>query len=88
MLVGVVKKTEKNYEAHMKEGFYHVPVSRLKPGWQEAKYVALYVPKKWYGEKRRDPICSEKLGMSKLKKRNEIYELPSSKKQVITFVLS
>jgi len=49
VLVGSVK-TDKDYETYMKEGFYQVPVSQLKPGWQEAKYIALYVPKKWYGE--------------------------------------
>ncbi|WP_113745328.1 restriction endonuclease-like protein [Bacillus cereus] len=49
VLVGSVK-TEKDYEEYMKEGFYRIPVSHLKTGWQEAKYIALYVPKKWYGE--------------------------------------
>ncbi|PDZ11328.1 restriction endonuclease [Bacillus pseudomycoides] len=49
VLVGNVK-TEKDYETYMKEGFYQIPVSQLKPGWQEIKYIALYAPKKWYGE--------------------------------------
>lgn len=77
VLVGVVKNRE-NYEAHMKEGFYHVPVSRLKLGWQEAKYVALYVPKKWYGENGGIQYVA-KIRNVQIKKRNEIYELPSSK---------
>ncbi|MDF2085300.1 DUF2357 domain-containing protein, partial [Bacillus pseudomycoides] len=49
VLVGSVK-SEKDYETYMKEGFYQIPVSQLKPGWQEVKYIALYLPKKWYGE--------------------------------------
>ncbi|MBY0597773.1 restriction endonuclease-like protein [Bacillus bingmayongensis] len=49
VLVGSVK-TEKDYEVYMKEGFYQIPVSQLKPGWQEVKYIALYAPKKWHGE--------------------------------------
>lgn len=49
VLVGSVK-TEKDYETYMKEGFYQIPVLQLKPRWQEAKYIALYAPEKWYGE--------------------------------------
>lgn len=50
VLVGSVK-TESDYETYRKEGLYQLPVTQLKPGWQEAKYIALYAPKKWYGEK-------------------------------------
>lgn len=50
VLVGGVK-TEAEYEAYRKEGLYQLPVTQLKPGWQEAKYIALYAPKKWHGEK-------------------------------------
>lgn len=50
VLVGSVK-TEADYEAYRKEGLYQLPVTQLKPGWQEAKYIALYAPKKWRGEK-------------------------------------
>ncbi|EOO40970.1 MULTISPECIES: restriction endonuclease-like protein [Bacillus] len=49
VLVGSVK-TEKDYETYRKEGLYQLPVTQLKPGWQEAKYIALYAPKKWHGE--------------------------------------
>ncbi len=44
-------KTESEYETYRKNGVYQLPVTQLKSGWQEAKYIALYVPKKWYGEK-------------------------------------
>ena len=44
VLVGGVK-TEADYEAYRKEGLYQLPVTQLKPGWQEAKYIALYAPK-------------------------------------------
>ncbi|WP_141541186.1 restriction endonuclease-like protein [Bacillus thuringiensis] len=50
VLVGSVK-TEADYEVYRKEGLYQLPVTHLKPGWQEAKYIALYAPKKWRGEK-------------------------------------
>lgn len=49
VLVGSVK-TESDYETYRKEGLYQLPVTQLKPGWQEAKYIALYAPKKWHGE--------------------------------------
>ncbi|MED3124756.1 restriction endonuclease-like protein [Bacillus wiedmannii] len=44
-------KTESDYETYRKNGVYQLPIKQLKPGWQEAKYIALYAPKKWYGEK-------------------------------------
>ncbi|MGQ0417337.1 restriction endonuclease-like protein, partial [Bacillus sp. HC-TM] len=34
-----------------KNGLYQMLATQLKPGWQEAKYIALYAPKKWHGEK-------------------------------------
>lgn len=49
VLVGSVK-TEDDYETYRKNGLYQLPVTQLKPGWQEAKYIALYAPKKWHGE--------------------------------------
>ncbi|GGE54748.1 restriction endonuclease-like protein [Priestia taiwanensis] len=77
VLVGVVKN-EKNYMTHKREGFYHIPLSRLKPGWQEAKYVALYAPKKWYKEKGGIRYVA-KIKSVQVKKRNKIHELPSNK---------
>lgn len=77
VLVGVVKNKE-HYEAHMKEGFYHIPISQLKQGWQEAKYVALYAPKKWYGENGGIQYVA-KIKNVQIKKRNQIHELSSSK---------
>ncbi|HDX9540472.1 MULTISPECIES: restriction endonuclease-like protein [Bacillus] len=50
VLVGSVK-TENDYETYRKNGLYQLPVTQLKPGWQEAKYIALYAPKKWHGKK-------------------------------------
>ena len=44
VLVGSVK-TESDYETYRKNGVYQMPVTQLKPGWQEAKYIALYAPK-------------------------------------------
>ncbi|MBO9128570.1 restriction endonuclease-like protein [Bacillus sp. 165] len=76
VLVGVVKN-EDHYNVHMKEGFYHIPVSQLKLGWQEAKYVALYVPKKWYGENGGIQYVA-RIKNIQVKKRNQIYELPSN----------
>lgn len=42
VLVGLVSNGEE-YLRFIKEGYYSIPVSKLKKGWQEAKYVALYV---------------------------------------------
>ncbi len=50
VLVGSVK-TESDYEIYRKNGVYQLPIKQLKPGWQEAKYIALYAPKKWHREK-------------------------------------
>lgn len=77
VLVGVVKNKE-HYEVHMKEGFYHIPVSQLKQGWQEAKYVALYASKKWHGENGGIQYVA-KINNIQIKKRNQIHELPSDK---------
>ena len=44
VLVGSVK-TESEYETYRKNRLYQLPVTQLKPGWQEAKYIALYAPK-------------------------------------------
>jgi len=41
VLVGVVS-CEDDYRAHIQQLFYELPIRRLKKGWQEAKYVALY----------------------------------------------
>jgi uncharacterized protein len=42
VLVGLVSNSEQ-YLRFTKEGYFSIPVSKLKKGWQEAKYVALYV---------------------------------------------
>lgn len=41
VLVGVVS-SEDDYRTYNQQLFYELPTSRLKKGWQEAKYVALY----------------------------------------------
>ncbi|MBT2720222.1 restriction endonuclease-like protein [Bacillus sp. ISL-46] len=42
VLVGLVSNKE-DYDLFIKEGYYSIPVEKLKRGWQHAKYVALYV---------------------------------------------
>jgi len=42
VLVGLVSNGEE-YLHFIKEGYYSIPVNKLKKGWQDAKYVALYV---------------------------------------------
>ncbi|MBM7655241.1 restriction endonuclease-like protein [Neobacillus cucumis] len=42
VFVGLVSNAE-DYDHFIKQGFYSIPVEKLKKGWQEAKYVALYV---------------------------------------------
>lgn len=42
VLVGLVS-TQEDYDRFIKEGYYQIPVENLRKGWQEAKYVALYV---------------------------------------------
>lgn len=42
VLVGLVS-TREDYLSFVRDGYYRIPVEVLKKGWQEAKYVALYV---------------------------------------------
>jgi hypothetical protein len=42
VLVGLVSNRE-DYDHFIKQGYYSIPFDKLKKGWQEAKYVALYV---------------------------------------------
>lgn len=42
VLVGLVPNQE-DYDRFIKDGYYQIPVVNLRKGWQEAKYVALYV---------------------------------------------
>ncbi|MGX1983223.1 hypothetical protein EDD69_10958 [Thermolongibacillus altinsuensis] len=75
VIVGMVPY-EQNYHAHLQHRFYHIPVKRLKKGWQEAKYIALY-PKKGAA-----PIngvtCYGKIVDVKFVKRFGIHELPKN----------
>ncbi|WP_338786294.1 restriction endonuclease-like protein [Metabacillus sp. FJAT-53654] len=73
VLVGMVP-TEENYLAHHQHLFYHLPTNRLKKGWQEAKYIALYAKSgaapqngiSWFG----------KIINVQIVKRNQITEIP------------
>ncbi|MEH7885136.1 restriction endonuclease-like protein [Bacillus sp. JJ1609] len=42
VLVGLVS-TQGDYDRFIQDGYYQIPVVNLRKGWQEAKYVALYV---------------------------------------------
>ncbi|RFU65108.1 restriction endonuclease-like protein [Peribacillus glennii] len=42
VLVGLVADFEQ-YKGFIQNGYYEIPVKQLKKGWQEAKYIALYV---------------------------------------------
>jgi hypothetical protein len=77
VMVGVVKN-EPNYRVHRMEKFYHIPVSQLKKGWQEAKYLALYLPKRVSQEKNGIYFYGEITDV-KIKRRNQIKSLPSNK---------
>ncbi len=76
VLVGVVKNAV-NFAAHLKGGFYHIPAKRLVPGWQEAKYVALYLPK-WVSQEENGIVYYGKIERVEIKKRREIGEIPKS----------
>lgn len=41
VLVGTISNDE-DYREYIQQGFYQLPVRKLKKGWNEAKYVALY----------------------------------------------
>lgn len=42
VLVGLVS-THVEYERFQKQNFYSIPTNKLRKGWQEAEYVALYI---------------------------------------------
>lgn len=75
VLVGMVPR-EQNYRAHLQHHFYHIPVKRLKKGWQEATYIALY-PKKGAAPVN-GVTCYGKIVDVKFVKRFEINELPKN----------
>jgi hypothetical protein len=77
VMVGLVKN-EKNYRVHRMEKFYHIPVYQLKKGWQEAKYLALYLPKR-VSQGRNGIYFYGKITDIEIKKRNHITGLPSSR---------
>ncbi len=73
VIVGMVPR-EQNYRAHLQHRFYHIPVKRLKKGWQEAKYIALY-PKKGAAPVN-GVTCYGKIVDVQFVQRSEIKELP------------
>lgn len=75
VLVGMVPSA-RNYHAHLRHRFYHIPVKRLKKGWQEAKYIALY-PKQGAAPVN-GVTCFGKIADVKFVKRYEINELPKN----------
>ncbi|WP_342462875.1 restriction endonuclease-like protein [Ureibacillus sp. FSL K6-8385] len=75
VLVGMVPSA-RNYHAHLRHRFYHIPVKRLKKGWQEAKYIALY-PKQGAAPVN-GVTCFGKITDVKFVKRYEINELPKN----------
>jgi uncharacterized protein len=86
VLVGVVRN-DKQLQANLKYGFYHIPVQRLKSGWQEAKYVALYITK-YISEKENGILYYAKIKDVQIVKRCNIKELPSqSQDEYVKFIL-
>ncbi len=75
VLIGMVPR-EQNYQAHLQNRFYHIPVKQLKKGWQDARYIALY-PKKG-AAKTNGVTCYGKIVNVRFLKRYEIHELPKN----------
>ena len=83
VIVGNVNGLD-NYKAHWRYRFYHIPVSQLRRGWQEAKYVALYAGKEKISSKSDVPNGITFYGRIidfNIVKRSEIRELPSKKQE-------
>lgn len=74
VLVGTVRD-QNRYVAHLRDKFYHIPVKQLKHGWQEAEYIALYLPKRRF--KEFGVSLYGKIINVEIKPRKEITSLPS-----------
>lgn len=79
VIVGLVNG-QKNYDAHRKDLFYHIPVKRLKKGWQDAEYLALYLPKNRF-QKEYGILFYGKITDVKIVPRNEIRSLQKSSRE-------
>lgn len=73
VLVGMVPSAE-HYHAYLKHRFYHIPVKRLKKGWQDARYIALY-PRRGAAPEN-GVTCFGKIATVNIVKRSDITELP------------
>lgn len=73
VLVGTVPTVE-NYRAYRQHLFYHLPTSRLKKGWQEAKYIALYA-KSGVAPQNGITLLGKIIDIQ-IVKRDQIIELP------------
>ncbi|KHE67593.1 restriction endonuclease-like protein [Halobacillus sp. BBL2006] len=83
VLVGVVRDV-KRLIAHKKNRFYHIPLNRLAKGWQEAKYIALYITQNdsvQVGEPNGITYYGEITNVE-IVKRHEINEVPSNSKEL------
>ncbi|WP_077615742.1 restriction endonuclease-like protein [Caenibacillus caldisaponilyticus] len=78
VLVGNVNGLDR-YHAHMRHCFYHIPVRILRSGWQEARYVALYIPQKvsTLADVANGITYYGKIIDTELVKRSDIKEIPS-----------
>lgn len=79
VLVGLVKD-RRRFEVHWKERFYHIPVKQLSKGWQEAKYVALYLPQRVSTEHNGIYFYGKVENIS-IKRRDQIVGLPSKNQE-------
>ncbi|MGV3487155.1 MAG: DUF2357 domain-containing protein [Tuberibacillus sp.] len=83
VLVGNVNGLE-NYKAHMRYRFYHIPVKQLRRGWQDAKYIALYIGKRVSGRTNAANGITYfgKITAMDFVKRSEIREIPSKREDL------
>lgn len=77
VLVGLVRD-RRRFEVHWKERFYHIPVRQLRKGWQDARYVALYLPQ-WVSTEYNGIYFYGKIENITVKKRDQITSLPSKR---------
>ncbi|MCA0984293.1 DUF2357 domain-containing protein [Halobacillus yeomjeoni] len=79
VLVGVVKDSA-HLRVHKSHRFYHIPIKQLSKGWQEAKYVALYISQpesKELGEPNGITYYG-KISNAEIVERSNISEIPSA----------
>ncbi|WP_173917666.1 restriction endonuclease-like protein [Halobacillus sp. Marseille-Q1614] len=82
VLVGVVKDARR-LAIHKQECFYHIPVKQLSQGWQEAKYIALYI-KQTEAKESNEPngiTYYGEISNAEIVKRSSITEVPSQSNQ-------